>query len=69
MDVAFVGAVFYIEGYVWREKEQFQLRASVEKGLALFGVGTILGIINYLFMKKQGFAMLRVDMLNMNYGL
>ena len=51
------------------EKEQLQQRASVEKGLALFGVGTILGIINYLFMKKQGFAMLRVDMLNMNYGL
>ena len=69
LDVAFVGAVFYIEGYVWRKKEQLQQRASVEKGLALFGVGTILGITNYLFMKKQGFAMLRVDMLNMNYGL
>ena len=68
LDVAFVGAVFYIEGYVWRKKEQLQQRASVEKGLALFGVGTILGITNYLFMKKQGFAMLRVDMLNMNYG-
>lgn len=69
LDVAFVGAVFYIEGYVWRKKEQLQQQASVEKGLALFGVGTILGITNYLFMKKQGFAMLRVDMLNMNYGL
>lgn len=65
LDVAFVAAIFYMGGYLVKKiKYRFTMRVCV----ILEIIGIAFGWLNYIYMEKQEYCLLRTDMLNMNYG-
>lgn len=69
IDVAFLAAVYYSLGVFWRQYPHRQKYETVPFGIVSLAIGFILGICNLLYMKRKHYEMLRIDMLNMNYGL
>lgn len=65
LDISFVAVQFYMAGHGYRKYEAKAGKFS----LILIALGMICGICNTLYMKRIGYQMLRVDMLNLNYGL
>lgn len=68
LDVAFIGGLFYLAGYYWRQKWQDKVNKPYQ-GILLLAAGVILGIADLAYMKLSGYEMLRTDMLQMNYGI
>lgn len=68
LDVALVGGLFYLAGYYWRQKWQEKIN-KLYQGLLLLITGFLFGIANLVYMKMNGYDMLRTDMLQMNYGI
>lgn len=69
MDVAFVATLFYLLGIWWRTWEGRKKLETIFVGMTLFVIGTVLGLLNMYYMKANDYADLRIDMLNMNYGI
>lgn len=68
LDVAFMGGLFYLAGYYWRQKWKEKIN-RLWQGFLLLAAGFLLGIANLAYMKLSGYEMLRTDMLQMNYGI
>lgn len=66
LDVSFIAVLFYIAGYLYRMKQK-KCSNRVDLIYILFGI--LGGVINTYYMKMSDYQMLRVDMLNMNYGV
>lgn len=69
IDVAFIGALFYLFGFYWKKWKQREKYEKCWVGLLFFIVGGILGYINLVYMKINNYEMVRSDMLQMNYGI
>lgn len=69
LDVAFIAALFYFCGIMWRKWESRQKYETMPIGISLMAFGMVAGVINVLYMKEKDYAELRVDMLQMNYGI
>ncbi len=69
IDVAFVAAVFYLLGTVYRKWEKREQYETTFSGVVLFLIGILLGILNMCYMKVNNYLDIRVDMLRMNYGI
>ena len=67
LDVAFIGAVFYLLGYQYK---QFCINKDRKIQYGVFNIilGFVVGIFNIYYMKKSEIELLRPDMLRMNYG-
>ncbi len=68
LDVALIGALFYLAGYFWRQKWHDKVNRTYQ-GIFLLAAGFLLGTFNLSYMKFRGYEMLRTDMLQMNYGI
>lgn len=68
LDVALIGALFYLAGYFWRQKWHDKVNRTYQ-GIFLLAAGFLLGTFNLAYMKFRGYEMLRTDMLQMNYGI
>lgn len=68
LDVALIGGLFFLAGYYWRRKWQDKVN-RLSQGVLFLGAGFLLGAANLAYMKLCGYEMLRVDMLQMNYGI
>lgn len=68
LDVALIGALFYLAGYFWRQKWEDKVK-RIYQGILFLAAGFLLGNANLAYMKFQGYEKLRTDMLHMNYGI
>ena len=72
IDVAFTGGILYLIGFVAKSYSDSSIINSRWVGLKaviLVVMGFIVGYINLDYIKQQGGAIQRTDMLNLNYGI